>query len=145
MLHTATHLLHQALRDVLGDHVYQKGSNITKERLRFDFNHKDKMTPEQVKQVEEIVNKQIERDLAVSFEITTVDDAKKKGAIGVFPDRYDAQVKVYKMGDFSYEICGGPHVPNTGSLKKFKITKEEAVSAGIRRIKAVVAGAGLKE
>jgi len=145
MLHTATHLLHQALRDVLGNDVYQKGSNITAERLRFDFNYKEKMTPEQVKQAEDIVNKQIQRDLPVSFEIVTVDEAKKKGAIGVFPERYDVQVKVYKMGDYSYEICGGPHVPNTGSLKKFKITKEEAVSAGIRRIKAVVIGAGLKE
>jgi len=145
MLHTATHLLHQALRTVLGDTVYQKGSNITAERLRFDFNHPDKMTPEQIKQVEEIVNKQIQRDLPVSFEIVTVDEAKNKGAIGVFPERYDEKVKVYRMGDFSYEICGGPHVPNTGSLKKFKITKEEAVSAGIRRIKAVVEGAGLKE
>ncbi len=145
MLHTATHLLHQALRDVLGDDVYQKGSNITAERLRFDFNHKDKMTPEQIKEVEAIVNKEIQRDLPVSFEITTVEDAKKKGAIGVFPDRYDEKVKVYKMGDFSYEICGGPHVENTGVLKKFKITKEEAVSAGVRRVKAVVTGAGLKE
>ncbi len=145
MLHTATHLLNQALRNVLGTHVEQKGSNITAERLRFDFNHKEKMTPEQVKQVEEIVNTQIQRDLPVSFDIITVDEAKGKGAIGVFPDRYDEKVKVYRMGDFSYEICGGPHVPNTGSLKKFKITKEEAVSAGIRRIKAVVIGAGLKE
>lgn len=145
MLHTATHLLNQALRNVLGTHVEQKGSNITAERLRFDFNHKEKMTPEQVKQVEEIVNTQIQRDLPVSFDIITVDEAKSKGAIGVFPDRYDEKVKVYRMGDFSYEICGGPHVPNTGSLKKFKITKEEAVSAGIRRIKAVVIGAGLKE
>lgn len=145
MLHTATHLLNQALRTVLGNHIEQKGSNITSERLRFDFNHKEKMTPEQVKQVEEIVNTQIQRDLPVSFEIITVDEAKGKGAIGVFPDRYDEKVKVYRMGDFSYEICGGPHVPNTGTLKKFKITKEEAVSAGIRRIKAVVIGAGLKE
>ena len=145
MLHTATHLLHQALRDVLGNDVYQKGSNITKERLRFDFNYKEKMTPEQLKQAEEIVNKQIQRDLPVSFEIVTVDEAKKKGAIGVFPERYDEKVKVYKMGDFSYEICGGPHVQNTGVLQKFKITKEEAVSAGIRRVKAVVVGAGLKE
>ncbi len=145
MLHTATHLLHQALRDVLGDEVYQKGSNITAERLRFDFNYKEKMTPEQIRQAEEIVNKQIQRDLPVSFEIVTVDEAKNKGAIGVFPERYDEKVKVYRMGDYSYEICGGPHVPNTGSLKKFKIIKEEAVSAGIRRIKAVVVGAGLKE
>ena len=89
-------------------------------------------------QAEEIVNKQIQRDLPVDFEIVTVDEAKKRGAIGVFPDRYDEKVKVYRMGDFSYEICGGPHVPNTGTLKKFKITKEEASSAGIRRVKAVL-------
>jgi alanyl-tRNA synthetase len=145
MLHTATHLLNQALRNVLGNEIEQKGSNITAERLRFDFNYKEKMTPEQLKQVEEIVNTQIQRDLPVSFEIITVDEAKAKGAIGVFSDRYDEKVKVYSMGDFSREICGGPHVPNTGALKKFKILKEEAVSAGIRRIKAVVVGAGLKE
>lgn len=145
MLHTATHLLHQALRMVLGDAVYQKGSNITAERLRFDFNYPQKMTPDQLKEVEDIVNKQIQRDLGVSYEIVTVDEAKKKGAIGVFPDRYDEKVKVYTMGDFSYEICGGPHVENTGSLKRFKIVKEEAVGQGLRRIKAVVIGAGLKE
>ncbi len=138
MLHTATHLLHQALKTVLGNEVNQKGSNITAERLRFDFNYPQKMTPEQLQQVEKLVNKQIERDLPVSFEIVTVDEAKRKGAIGLFEERYGDQVKVYKMGDFSYEICGGPHVANTGILKHFKITREEACSAGIRRIKAVV-------
>ncbi len=143
MLHTATHLLHKALKTVLGDEVEQKGSNITSDRLRFDFNYPQKMTPEQVKEVEEIVNTQIQRDLPVGFEIVTVDEAKKKGAIGLFDERYGDQVKVYKMGDFSYEICGGPHVEHTGQLTKFKITKEEACSAGIRRIKAVVVGAGM--
>lgn len=145
MLHTATHLLHQALKTVLSPEVNQKGSNITAERLRFDFNYPQKMTPEQLKATEDLVNKQIERDLPVSYEIVTVDEAKQKGAIGLFEDRYAEKVKVYKMGDFSYEICGGPHVEHTGVLKKFKITKEEACSAGIRRIKAVVVGAGLKE
>ncbi len=145
MLHTATHLLHQALKTVLGNEVNQKGSNITAERLRFDFNYPQKMTPEQVKAAEDIVNKQIERDLPVSYEIVTVEEAKQKGAIGLFEDRYGEKVKVYKMGDFSYEICGGPHVEHTGVLKKFKIFKEEACSAGIRRIKAGVMGAGLKE
>lgn len=145
MLHTATHLLHQALKTVLGNEVNQKGSNITVERLRFDFNYPQKMTPEQLKAAEDLVNKQIERDLPVSYEIVTVEEAKQKGAIGLFEDRYAEKVKVYKMGDFSYEICGGPHVEHTGVLKKFKITKEEACSAGIRRIKAVVVGAGLKE
>lgn len=143
MLHTATHLLHKALKVVLGDDVNQKGSNITAERLRFDFNYPQKMTPEQVKQAEDIVNEQIQRDLPVSYEIVTVEEAKKKGAIGLFEDRYGDKVKVYKMGDFSYEICGGPHVEHTGQLQKFKIKKEEACSAGIRRIKAVVVGAGM--
>jgi alanyl-tRNA synthetase len=143
MLHTATHLLHKALKVVLGDDVNQKGSNITAERLRFDFNYPQKMTPEQVKQAEDIVNEQIQRDLPVSYEIVTVEEAKAKGAIGLFEDRYGDKVKVYKMGDFSYEICGGPHVEHTGQLQKFKIKKEEACSAGIRRIKAVVVGAGM--
>jgi alanyl-tRNA synthetase len=143
MLHTATHLLHKALKIVLGDDVNQKGSNITAERLRFDFNYPQKMTPEQVKQAEDIVNEQIQKDLPVSYEIVTVDEAKKKGAIGLFEDRYGDKVKAYKMGDFSYEICGGPHVEHTGQLQKFKIKKEEACSAGIRRIKAVVVGAGM--
>lgn len=145
MLHTATHLLHQALKTVLGSEVNQKGSNITAERLRFDFNYPQKMTPEQIKATEDLVNLQIQRDLPVSYEIVTVDEAKQKGAIGLFEDRYADKVKVYKMGDFSYEICGGPHVEHTGVLKRFKIMKEEACSAGIRRIKAGVVGAGLKE
>ncbi len=145
MLHTATHLLHKALKLVLGDEVNQKGSNITKERLRFDFNYGQKMTPEQVKKVEDIVNEQIQRDLPVSFEIITVGEAKEKGAIGLFEHKYEEKVKAYKMGDFSYEICGGPHVEHTGQLKRFKILKEEACSAGIRRIKAGVVGAGVKD
>lgn len=143
MHHTATHLVHQALRDVLGTHVFQKGSNITKERLRFDFSHGEKMTPEQVKKVEDIVNEQIERDLPVHFEILDVSEAKTRGAIGVFEDKYATlgnKVKVYFMGDFSREVCGGPHVEHTGVLKHFKILKEEACSAGVRRIKAVVEG-----
>lgn len=143
MLHTATHLLHKALKTVLGNEVNQKGSNITKDRLRFDFNYPVKMTPEQIKKTEEIVNEQIQRDLPVSYEIITVDQAKQKGAIGLFEDKYGDKVKVYKMGDFSYEICGGPHVEHTGVLKSFKIKKEEACSAGVRRIKAVVVGAGM--
>jgi alanyl-tRNA synthetase len=143
MLHTATHLLHKALKVVLGDEVNQKGSNITAERLRFDFNYPQKMTPEQLKTAEDLVNEQIQRDLPVSYEIVTVEEAKQKGAIGLFEDRYGDKVKVYKMGDFSYEICGGPHVEHTGQLQKFKIKKEEACSAGIRRIKAVVVGAGM--
>ncbi len=137
-LHSATHLLHKALRIVLGDTVEQRGSNITAERLRFDFSWGQKMTPEQIKQVEDIVNEQIQKNMPVVCEIMTVEAAKNAGAIGLFESKYGDKVKTYKMGDFSYEICGGPHVENTGELKKFKILKEEASSAGVRRIKAVV-------
>ncbi len=140
-LHTATHLVHQALRDVLGDHVAQKGSNITAERMRFDFSHGEKVTPEQLARVEEIVNEQIKKDMPVKFELLTVEEAKAKGAIGLFEDKYASvggKIKVYFMGDYSKEICGGPHVEHTGELGGFKIVKEEAVSAGVRRIKAVL-------
>ncbi|MFA4891530.1 MAG: alanine--tRNA ligase, partial [Candidatus Gracilibacteria bacterium] len=137
-LHTATHLLHQALKQVLGDHVAQKGSNITAERLRFDFTHEDRMTPEQISEVEKIVNEQIEADLPVSCEEMTVEEAKKKGAIGLFESKYGEKVKVYTIGGFSKEICGGPHVKRTGELGKFKILKEESSSRGVRRIKAAL-------
>ncbi len=143
MLHTATHLLHQALRTVLGAHVEQRGSNITSERLRFDFPHDKPMTPEEKTKVEAIVNEQIKRDLAVSWQEMSVEEAKKNGAIGIFEDRYGDTVKVYTMGDFSKEICGGPHVEHTGQLKAFKILKEESSSKGIRRIKAVIGNAAL--
>ncbi|MES2971119.1 MAG: alanine--tRNA ligase [Patescibacteria group bacterium] len=147
--HTATHLMYQALRDVLGDHVIQRGSNITEERLRFDFSHSEKMTPEQIEQVENIVNVQIKKDLKVSFmEYPTKVAVEEKGALGQFGDRYGDTVKVYKMiadgadKPFSFEICGGPHVDHTAQLaedgKKFKIIKEESSSAGIRRIKAIL-------
>jgi alanyl-tRNA synthetase len=147
--HTATHLMYQALRDVLGDHVVQRGSNITEERLRFDFSHPEKVTPEQIKKVEDIVNEQISNDLKISFaEYPTEEATGKLGALGQFGDRYGDTVKVYKMiadntdKPFSFEICGGPHVEHTLQLiedgKKFKITKEESSSAGIRRIKAVL-------
>ncbi len=147
--HTATHLMYQALRDVLGDHVVQNGSNITEERLRFDFSHPEKMTPEQIKQVEDIVNEQIQKDLKVSWaEYPTKVAREEMGALGQFGDRYGDTVKVYKMiadgadKPFSFEICGGPHVDHTLQLaedgKHFKIIKEEASSAGIRRIKAVL-------
>jgi len=143
-LHSATHLLNRALRAVLGDHVYQKGSNITPERLRFDFSHPEKMTPEQIKLVEDLVNEKIKADLPVSYSLMTVDEAKKTGAIGVFESKYGEQVKVYTMGDFTNEICGGPHVAHTGMIGSFKILKEESSSAGVRRIKVVVSG-GPKE
>ena len=137
-LHTATHLLHEALRRVLGTHVAQKGSNIKPERLRFDFSHPDKMTPEQIKAVEDMVNQQIERNLEIQLKDMSLDEAKSAGAIGLFEDRYGERVNVYFMGDFSTEVCGGPHVKNTRELGKFKIQKEEASSRGVRRIKAVV-------
>ncbi len=143
-LHTATHLLNQALRTVLGDHVWQKGSNITGERLRFDFSHPDKMTSEQIKKVEDLVNDAIKADSPVSYSVMTVDEAKASGAIGVFESKYGEKVKVYSMGNFSKEICGGPHVARTGMLGNFKIQKEESSSAGVRRIKAIVMG-GPKE
>lgn len=136
--HTATHLLHQALRDVLGEHVEQRGSNITEKRLRFDFTHPQKMTDEEIKQVEDIVNEQINRAHVVNWEEMSVPEAKEKGAIGLFEDKYGDKVKVYTIGDYSKEICGGPHVENTNTLGTFKIKKEEASSAGIRRIKAVL-------
>ncbi|HBM17552.1 MAG TPA: alanine--tRNA ligase [Lentisphaeria bacterium] len=137
-LHTATHLMHAALRKVLGEHVEQKGSNITVERLRFDFCHNDKMTPEQIAEVEKLVNDAILSNLEVSIVETSVDEAKKMGAIGLFEDRYAEKVKVYSIGNFSKEICGGPHVANTSSMGRFKIQKEESSSRGIRRIKAVL-------
>jgi alanyl-tRNA synthetase len=137
-LHTATHLLHQALRQVLGDHVGQKGSNITQERLRFDFSHPEKMSPEQIQQVEEIVNRQIERDLPVDFTEMTLEQARDSGAIALFGDKYDEVVKVYSIGDFSKEVCGGPHVSHTQELGQFRIVKEQSSSQGVRRIKAVL-------
>ena len=139
-LHTATHLLNAALRTVLGDHVYQKGSNITAERLRFDFSHDEKMTDEQKREVERLVNEAIDADLPVSFELTTPEKAAKSGAIGVFGERYGDEVKVYTVGDVSKEICGGPHVARTGMIGKFILKKEESSSSGVRRIKATIDG-----
>ncbi len=137
-LHTATHLLHQALRTVLGNHVAQKGSNITVERLRFDFSHPQPMTEEEVRKVEAIVNEQIKRDLPVTMEVMTLEQAKASGAIALFGEKYQEKVKVYTIGDFSKEVCGGPHVEHTGALGKFTIQKEQSSSAGVRRIRAVL-------
>ncbi|MFA7244878.1 MAG: alanine--tRNA ligase [Candidatus Magasanikbacteria bacterium] len=150
--HTATHLLHAALRQVLGNHVEQKGSNITAERLRFDFSYTDKMTDEQIKEVENLVNSAIKNDYPVTFSEMKVEEARTKNAIGLFGDKYGEMVKVYTVGDpneisakasensltFSREICGGPHVEHTGVMGHFKIMKEESSSAGIRRIKAIL-------
>ena len=136
--HTATHLLHKALQIVLGEHATQKGSNITAERLRFDFMNPQKLTPEELKRVEDIVNEQIQRDLPVTCEEMSLEDAQKSGATGLFVNKYGDKVKVYTIGDFSKEICGGPHVDRTGKLGHFKIIKEEASSSGVRRIKAIL-------
>jgi len=137
-MHTAAHLLLAALRQVLGDHVFQKGSNITPERIRFDFSHGEKMTDEQKKQVEDIVNEQIQKNIPIACEEMTLDDAKKIGAMGVFENKYGDKIKVYSAGEFSKEICGGPHAKNTGDLGHFKIKKEQSSSSGVRRIKAVL-------
>ena len=137
-LHSATHLLQAALRKVLGTHVEQRGSNITADRLRFDFCHPEKMTPEQLKEVEDLVNDAISRKLDIICEEMTVEEAKNAGAMGLFGNKYEARVKVYTMGDVSKEICGGPHANNTAELGHFKIQKEESSSRGVRRIKAVL-------
>ncbi|MDB5176245.1 MAG: alaS [Candidatus Saccharibacteria bacterium] len=144
--HTATHLMYQALRTVLGDHVIQRGSNITEERLRFDFSHDQKVTPEQLKQVEDMVNEQIIKDLSIFWKEYPTKQALEMGALGAFGDRYGDTVKIYQMGEgndrYSFEICGGPHMDHTGQLgengQHFKILKEEASSSGVRRIKAVL-------
>ncbi len=137
-LHTATHLLHAALRKVLGPEVAQKGSNITAERLRFDFSFGRKMTKEELAEVERLVNEAIQSHTPVTCEEMTVAQAKEQGAIGLFESKYGEKVKVYTMGPYSKEICGGPHAQNTGDLVSFKIKKEESSSAGVRRIKAII-------
>lgn len=144
--HTAAHLMLSALRKVLGEHVFQKGSNITPDRLRFDFSHPEKMTEEQKQAVEKTVNEAIEKDYEVKCEEMSLDEAKKQNAMGVFESKYGEKVKVYTIGEesaiggppFSREICGGPHAKSTGELGKFKIQKEESSSAGVRRIKAIL-------
>ena len=137
-LHTATHLLQAALRKVLGDEVHQKGSNITAERLRFDFTFGRKVTPEELAQVEALVNEAIAAKVPITMEEMTVPEAKAQGAMGLFESKYGEVVRVYTMGPYSKEICGGPHASNTGDLVSFKIIKEEASSAGVRRIKATI-------
>lgn len=153
--HTATHLLHQALRDVLGPEVFQKGSNITSERLRFDFSYDRKLTEEEVKQVEDLVNQRIKEDLPVDHKIVSLDEAKSMNAIGLFNEKYADKVSIYGVGPgykldpeskdqrdrggyYSLEFCGGPHVEQTGMIGGIKISKEEAISAGVRRIRATL-------
>ncbi len=137
-LHTATHLLHAALRKVLGGEVAQRGSNITAERLRFDFSFGRAMTPEEIAEVEKLVNESIAAKAPIICEEKTVKEAKEEGAIGLFESKYGEKVKVYTMGVFSKEICGGPHASNTGDLGHFRILKEQSSSSGVRRIKAVL-------
>jgi alanyl-tRNA synthetase len=137
-LHTATHLLQQALRDVLGEHVEQKGSNITPERTRFDFTHPQKLTPEEIREVEDLVNQKIQEGLEVKSEIMTPQEAKKSGALGFFEDRYETNVSVYSVGEFSKEICTGPHVKNTKEIGKFIIQKQNNIGTGLMRIRAKI-------
>jgi alanyl-tRNA synthetase len=137
-LHTATHLLHQALRQVLGPEVHQMGSNITSERLRFDFSYPARLTSEQLAEVERIVNQQIQNDLPVRVDVMPLQQALESGALAFFGEKYGDQVKVYTIGGFSKEVCGGPHVQRTGELGKFSILKEESVGQGVRRIRAVI-------
>lgn len=134
MGHTATHLLHQALRDVLGNKVHQTGSNITSERVRFDFNYDKSLTDEELKKVEQIVNEKIKENLEVHFEIMPLEKAKRLGAIGLFDEKYAKDVKVYFIGDYSKEFCGGPHVDFTGKLKQVRIIKQENIGKGQRRL-----------
>lgn len=136
--HTATHLLLAALREVLGDHVFQRGSNINAERMRFDFSHPQKMTPEEIKKVEDIVNQKIKEDLPVVCQEMPLDEAKNRKIMGVFENKYGERVKTYAISEFSKEICGGPHVKKTSELGKFRIIKEESSASGVRRIKAVL-------
>jgi len=136
--HTATHLLNAALKEVLGGHVHQKGSNITAERMRFDFSHYAKMTDEEKQKAEELVNQYIEMAIPVEKLEMKKKEALNMGAEAMFIDKYGDIVTVYKIGNVSIELCGGPHVKNTSELGKFKIKKEEASSAGVRRIKAIL-------
>jgi alanyl-tRNA synthetase len=137
-LHTVTHLLHEALRRVLGPHVEQRGSNITVERLRFDFSHPEKLSVEQLAEVEKLVNEQIQENLPVISEKMSLEQAQEMGAIGLFQDRYGAWVNVYSIGTFSKEICGGPHVEHTSELGHFRIVRETSIGTGLRRIRAVL-------
>jgi alanyl-tRNA synthetase len=136
--HTATHLLHKALKLVLGDHVAQKGSNITSERVRFDFSHPAPLSKEEIAEVERIINEQIARNLPVEMTMMNLDEAKASGATALFGEKYESTVKVYTIGDFSKEVCGGPHVSAIGALGTFKVQKEQSSSAGVRRIYGVL-------
>jgi alanyl-tRNA synthetase len=135
-LHTVTHLLHASLRKVLGENVFQKGSNITAERLRFDFSYPQKLTDEELKKVEDLINEQIEKKLEVKFKTMSLDEAIKEGALHFFAEKYGKEVKVYSVDSFSKEVCGGPHVKNTSEIGHVRIIKQEKVGSGIMRIYA---------
>jgi alanyl-tRNA synthetase len=135
-LHTATHLLHASLRKILGEHVSQKGSHITNERLRFDFSHPGKLSESEIGKVEDLINEQVRKDLPVTNETMALPAAIKKGALHFFADKYGEKVKVYSIGSFSKEICGGPHVTHTGEIGRVKIIKQEKIGSGIIRIYA---------
>ena len=137
-MHTATHLMLASLRKVLGNHVFQKGANITSERIRFDFSHPEKLTEKQVKKIENMVNEQIQKNIPIDYKEVNIEEAKKIGAMGIFDHKYGKKVKIYRIGNFSVEICGGPHAKNTGELGIFKIIKEESSGSGVRRIKAIL-------
>jgi alanyl-tRNA synthetase len=137
-LHTATHLLHAALRVVLGPHVEQRGSNITRERLRFDFSHDAPLTPEQLERTRAWVQQAIDDDLPVVRTVQPVADARASGALGLFPDRYESSVSVFAIGDRSVELCAGPHAAHTSELGRFRIVGERSCAAGVRRIRATL-------
>jgi len=134
--HTATHLLHAALRQVLGSHVQQKGSNITVARLRFDFSHDSKLTDSQIHDIEDLVNQKISEDLPVTKVEMKKSDALAQGALAFFPEKYPEVTSVYQIGDFSKELCGGPHANSTGEIGRIKIVREESAGSGLRRIYA---------
>ncbi len=135
-LHTVTHLLHQALRQVLGSQVHQQGSNITAERLRFDFAHLQPLTEAELKQIEELVNQKIKENLPVRHAIEDKEEALKSGALAFFKEKYGDKVSVYTIGKFSRELCGGPHVSSTGEIGSVRIEKDQSIGAGVRRIYA---------